>query len=30
LQWNTAIEAGAVLLGDDVSISAEIQLKRSA
>jgi polyisoprenoid-binding protein YceI len=30
LEWNTAIEAGNVLLGDDVSISAEIQLKRSA
>ena len=30
LQWNAAIEAGGFLLGDEVKLIAEIQLKRSA
>lgn len=30
LQWNTTIEAGGLLLGDEVKLIAEIQLKRSA
>lgn len=30
LQWNTAIETGGFLLGDEVKLMAEIQLKRSA
>lgn len=29
LTWNTALEAGGVLVGDDVKISCEIQLTRS-
>ena len=30
LNWNTALEAGGVLLADDVLISCEIQLQRAA
>lgn len=30
LTWNTALEAGGVLVGDEVKVSCEIQLMRSA